>query len=158
MKTPDIYERLKQVFGDAIIELVAEEHSDAFINVSPEKIKDICLYLRDKEDLQFDYLVNLSGMDYKDSLGVVYHLYSVKNHYDTVLKVKLDRDNPVVDSIERVWKSANWHEREAWDMFGIKFEGHPNLIRILCPYDWEGFPLRKDYATPEYFHGMRVPY
>jgi len=103
----------------------------------------------------------LSGVDYGNgTLGVVYHIYSMKHAHSFVLKVKVPVENPVVKSVESVWKSANWHEREAYDMFGIVFEGHPDLRRILMPYDWpEGsYPLRKDFQVPEFYNGMKVPY
>ena len=158
MQPQDIFEKLKEKFGDSIIEMVTEDTFDPYITVNPEQITEICLYLRDEEDLKFDYLTLLSGMDYQDKLGVVYHLYSYELKHRLVLKVFLDRENPIVPTVEKVWLTADWHEREAWDMFGIKFEGHHNLIRILCPYDWEGFPLRKDYKVPEYYHGIKVPY
>lgn len=153
-----IFEKLKSEFGEAISELKEEKGSDAIITVDSKKILDISLSLRDNEDLLFDYLMCLSGMDYKTNLGVVYYLYSTKNDHRIGIKTLINRENPALLSVEGVWKSANWHEREAYDMFGIKFEGHPNLIRILCPYDWEGYPLRKDYKIPEYYHGFKVPY
>lgn len=154
MTEKDIYTKLQNKFGDSIIEFIEGEHIDSYANVKPEDIKEICLFLRDEEGLEFDYLSNLCGMDYKDSIGVVYHLYSIKhNHYFT-LKVKLNREHPIIDTVERVWKAANWHEREAYDMFGIRFEGHPDLQRILCPEDWKGYPLRKDYVAPKEYHGM----
>ena len=158
MTAQEIFEKLKEEFGDAIIDLVAEEPSDPFINVNPEKIVDICLELRDNEEMLFDYMTNLSGMDYGDKLGVVYHLYSVKHKHSIVLKVELDREDPHIETVENVWRTADWHEREAWDMFGIKFDGHHNLIRILTCYDWEGHPLRKDYKVQEEYHGIKVPY
>lgn len=158
MNLNEIYDKLKTQFGDDILELISAPPSDPFIVIKPDNLVEIALYLRDSEDLQFDYLSNLSGMDYIENLGVVYHLYSIKFKHRLVLKIILDKGNPVVPSVERVWKTANWHEREAWDMFGIKFDGHPNLIRILSPYDWEGHPLRKDYQTPEFYHGIKVPY
>ena len=158
LEAKDIFEKLKSEFADFIIELKEVKGSDPFIVIDSKKILDICLFLRDSDDLLFDYLSSLSGMDYKTNLGVVYHLFSTKHNHKIALKVILDKNNPVLLSVEGVWKSANWHEREAWDMFGIKFEGHSNLIRILSPYDWEGYPLRKDYKTPEYYHGFKVPY
>ncbi|MGQ9819085.1 MAG: NADH-quinone oxidoreductase subunit C [Candidatus Kapaibacteriales bacterium] len=132
--------------------------SDPFIIVQPDKIVDICLELRDNPELDFDYLMCLSAVDLGESLGVVYHLYSIGNKHKLVLKVIVPKENPIVPSIERVWRSADWHEREAYDLLGIKFEGHHNLIRILLPYDWEGHPLQKDYKEPEFYHGIRVPY
>jgi NADH-quinone oxidoreductase subunit C len=153
-----IFEKLKSEFNDSILELKAEGNSDPFINVKPENLINICLFLRNDENLLFDYLSCLSGMDYKTGLGVVYNLYSFTFGHKITLKVVVDKNNPVVPSIEKVWKSANWHEREAFDLIGVKFDGHPNLIRILCPYDWDGHPLQKDYKTPEVYHGMKVPY
>ncbi|MBM2816955.1 MAG: dehydrogenase subunit [Ignavibacteria bacterium] len=158
MNTQEIFEVLKEKFGDTILEVTGEAPSDLSINVVTEKIADVCLFLRDTEIMNFDYLSCLSGMDYKDSLGVVYHLYSTINHQTVVLKVKTNRENPSVPTVERIWKTANWHEREAYDMYGIQFAGHPNMIRILTCYDWEGWPLRKDYKTPEAYHGIKVPY
>ncbi|MFP4369427.1 MAG: NADH-quinone oxidoreductase subunit C [Candidatus Kapaibacterium sp.] len=158
MNIKEIHDKLKAEFAEAIIELAEEENSDPWINIEPAKVNEICHALRDEDDFHFDYLVNLSGMDYKDNFGVVYHLYSIKHKHRLTLKAKLDRDEPALPTVENIWKTANWHEREAWDMFGIKFEGHPNMIRILCPYDWEGFPLRKDYKEPDVYHGIKVPY
>ncbi len=158
MKPNEIYDKLKEEFGDEIIELIEEENYDPFINVKPEKMTDICLFLRDGEEMDFDYLIMITGMDLGDDLGVVYHLYSLEYKHTIVLKLKVPKDKPDVPTVERVWRSADWHEREAWDMFGINFLGHHNLIRILCPYDWEGFPLRRDYKEPEEYHGMKVPY
>jgi len=89
---------------------------------------------------------------------LVYNLFSMKHRHKIALRVDLPRDNPRVPSVESVWRTADWHEREAYDLFGIHFEGHPDLRRILCPDDWEGYPLRKDYVVQEYYHGIRVPY
>lgn len=158
MKANDIYTRLKEEFNDSIIELVEDEKSDPFIVCKADDIVDICLFLRDEDDMKFDYPVNLSGLDLKKQLGVVYHLYSITLKHRIVLKVIVDKDNPEVESVEKVWKSMNWHEREAFDMFGIQFTNHPDLRRILSPYDWEGYPLRKDYKTPETYRGIKVPY
>ncbi len=157
MNSNEIFDKLKSEFGDDIISLTEEKNYDPYITVKRKNIKQICLFLRDIDGLNFDYLVNLTGMDWGKELGVVYHLYSISLKHRIVLKVFLSKENPVIPSVERCWKSANWHEREAWDMFGIQFENHPNHIRILCPYDWEGHPLRKDYVEQETYHGMRVP-
>lgn len=158
MQAQEIFEKLQSEFGDAIIELGGEAPAEPFITVKPEKIFDVGLYLRDEEEMNFDYLACLSGMDYGEELGVVYHLYSIHFNHRIVLKVSVPKDAPNVPTVERVWRSADWHEREAFDLIGVNFEGHHNLIRILNPYDWEGHPLQKDYQTPEEYHGVRVPY
>jgi NADH-quinone oxidoreductase subunit C len=158
MTYEEIHKIVKEKFGDSVGELVNNPPSDPYVEVSAEKLFDICLELRDNPELDFDYLMCLSGVDFPENLQVVYHLYSMKKKHKFVLKVTVSKDNPKVPSIERIWRSADWHEREAYDLFGIIFEGHHNLIRILLPYDWEGHPLRKDYKEPETYHGMRVPY
>lgn len=158
MQTEEIYSKLKSQFGDAIIELKDEKPSDAFIIVNADNLFDISLYLRDNEDLLFDYLMCLGGVDAGENLISVYHLYSMKHTHKIVLKVIVPKAEPTVPTVEYIWRSADWHEREAFDMFGIIYKGHHNLIRILCPYDWEGFPLRKDYQTPDFYHGIKVPY
>ncbi len=159
MTANKIYEKLKAELGEGIQEFVEMPLSDPFIVVSRDTILEACLVLRDEPEFLFDYMVNLSGVDQKDSFAVVYHLYSIKLNHRVVMKVILtDRESPSVPSVERVWKTANWHERETFDMFGITFDGHPNLIRILTPYDWVGHPLRKDYKTPDFYKGLKVPY
>jgi NADH-quinone oxidoreductase subunit C len=158
MNTNEIFNTLKAEFGDAIIEIVEQEASDSFIVVSPDKIFDICHALRDKDEFKFDYMSLLSGMDLGDKIGVVYHLYSFELKHNVEIKTSVPKETPDIASVERIWRTADWHERETWDLFGINFTGHHNLIRILCPYDWEGFPLRKDYVQPDEYHGMKVPY
>lgn len=115
-----------------------------FINA--RKIKDVCAFLRDTEGLDFDYLNSLSAVDWPERFDVVYHLYSILRKHNVTLKVKLAKENPVIDSVISVWKAADWQEREVYDMFGIEFAGHPDLTRILLEPGWEGFPLRKDYV------------
>lgn len=155
----EVHEKLKSRFGDAILDAKLDGVIDPFIKVAPDKVREISLYLRDSEELLFDALMCLTGMDYtKGKLGVVYHLHSMKWSHKITLKVELPVDNPHCQSVESVWKTANWHEREAYDMLGVVFDGHGDLRRILMPYDWEGHPLRKDYQVPEYYNGMKVPY
>jgi NADH-quinone oxidoreductase subunit C len=158
MQENEIFEKLKAEFGDAVIEQVIAPPSETFIKISADKVFDICVYLRDHSQMLFDYLSCLSGMDEKENLGVVYHLYSIPFGHRITLKCSVPKDNPIVPTVERVWRTADWHERECWDLIGVKFEGHLNLIRILCGYDWEGHPLRKDYVQPEEYHGFKVPY
>lgn len=158
MQAQEIFDKLKEQFGDNILSFTDEAPSDAFIILNSENLFDICHFLRDNEEMQFDYLVNLSGVDLGENLGSVYHLYSMSLKHRIVLKVIVPKNNPTVPTVETIWRTADWQEREAFDMIGIIFEGHHNLIRILSPYDWEGHPLRKDYVTPLEYHGMKVPY
>jgi NADH-quinone oxidoreductase subunit C len=93
------------------------------------------------------------------TLSVYYHLESTSIRHKLVLKASTPRENPEVSSVAEIWRVADWHEREAYDLLGIKFLNHPDLRRILMPYDWDaGYPLRKDYKNPEYYQGMKVPY
>ncbi len=155
----EIHDALKSRFGDAIREAKLDGVLDPFIRIARERIREVAQFLRDDPSMQFDTLCLLTGMDYTGGkLGVVYHCASIALGHKIVLKVDLTVENPHVPSVESIWKTANWHEREAFDMIGILFDGHPDLRRILMPDDWEGYPLRKDYRVPEYYNGMKVPY
>ena len=155
----DIHAALTQKFSDAVLEAKLEGVIDPFIVVAPGRVRDIALFLRDEDALQFNVLMCLSGVDYTGGkLGVVYHLHSMKYNHKVVLKAFVTISEPHVQSVESVWKTALWHEREAFDLFGIVFDDHPDLRRILLPYDWEGHPMRKDYRVPEFYNGMKVPY
>ncbi len=159
MTPQEIHVQLKLKFGDAILEFKPDAVVDPYIQIAPDRPKDVGLYLRDDPALEFDFLMCLSSVDYNDgNLGVVYHLNSLKHEHKITLKVRVSKDAPEVQSVELVWKSANWHEREAYDMMGIRFTAHGDLRRILCPDDWEGHPLRKDYQVQEFYHGIKVPY
>ena len=159
MTPQEIYERLKSEFGDAILDFKADVITEPWIRIAPDRTREIGLYLRDTPELQFDHLMCLSGVDNNDgTLGTVYHLFSMVHKHRLVFKAFVPKDNPQTQSVEWVWKAANWHERESYDLLGVIYTDHPDLRRILCPYDWEGHPLRKDYKLPEFYNGMRVPY
>lgn len=159
MTPQEISEVLAGKFGNTVLETKIEGVIDPFIKIAPDKIKEVSLFLRDEDTLAFDLLMCLSGMDYTGGkMGVVYHLNSTSLNHKIVLKVDVTADNPNCESVESVWKTANWHEREAFDLYGIIFNNHPDLRRILLPDDWEGYPLRKDYEVPEFYNGMKVPY
>jgi len=117
------------------------------LEAEPEKIVEICQVLRD--EYEFDFLFELTAVDYwpeeEPRFNVVYGFYSHANNVRLVLRVPLNGDQPSLHTVEGVYRGANWHERELWDMFGINFEGHSDLRRILMSHDWEGHPLRKDY-------------
>jgi len=127
------------------------------IFVQPENWLDIATFLKENKDLGFDYLMCISSYDLNNGIyGVAYNLYSNSKKYYLEVRVEVESD-VAVPSISSLWRSADWHEREAFDMMGIVFEGHPNLKRILLSDDWEGHPLRKNYKEPDYYHGLPVP-
>ena len=171
----EIFNILKEKFGDSIIELITNLPVEHFITGNPLEIDKVSLFLRDNPELLFDNLMCLSGVDDANgkniteedgstkiqggTLSVYYHLESTKLGHKVTLKISAPRENPDVASVAEVWRHADWHEREAYDMVGFKFLNHPDLRRILMPYDWEaGYPLRKDYKNPEFYQGMKVPY
>ncbi len=156
MEPKDIFEALKARFGDAVVELQGEAFRPAFVVVSPKSILDVARFLRDDPGLAFDSLMCLSGVDYKDRLAVAYHLHSTRAKHRIGIKAFLPREAPSLPSVDAVWPAANFMEREAYDMYGIVFEGSRDLRRILLPEDWEGHPLRKDYKYPESYHGIKV--
>ena len=158
MNPTDIHQRLSSAFEGAVVDAKIDA-LQPWIQIAPDSIERVCRYLYSESDLAFDYLMCLSGMDYNNgTLGVVYHLSSMIHRHTIVLKSSCPKDNPHVASVSGLWGTADWHEREAYDLFGIVFDGHPDLRRILLPYDWEGYPLRKDYKVQEFYNGMRVPY
>jgi len=140
-------EKLKQEFKESILDII-EFRGETTIKVKKEDIVKISKFLHDDPELSYDYLSDVVGVDYlgrKPRFEVVYHLYSIKNNTRLRLKVGVDEKNAQVETVTTVWKSANWPERESYDLFGIKFKNHPDLRRILLPDEWKGYPLRKDY-------------
>jgi len=140
-------------------ELVANV-GDKSVTVDSAKIKEVCEALKTSPDFQMNVLQAVSAVDYADRIEVNYILASFILNTELILKAKLprgDKNNlPKINSVVSVWNAANFQEREAYDMMGIEFVGHPDLRRILCPYDWDGFPLRKDYVVQEKYLDMVV--
>ena len=143
-----IEQAIRNRFPDAV-EASTEIGGVATLTVGADAIVDICSFLRDEPALRFDYLMSLTAVDWTDRFEVVYHLYSIPHRHYVTLKVKLAKDKPVMPTVTSVWRAADWQEREVYDMFGIEFEGHPDLRRILTDEDFEGFPLRKDFVEAE---------
>lgn len=160
--TPDeIYGRLRSTDMDAVPpddveKLSADDASELTLKVAAESFGKVAAYLAKDDHLGFDSLMCLSGMDLGEELQVVYHLFSIKHKHKVTLKVNVPKDSPKVPSVEGIWSTAGWHEREAFDLFGIEFEGHSDLRRILMPEDWVGHPLRKDYQAPKEYRGIPV--
>ena len=136
--------QLKQQFGDRITPVEPPTLPETVV-VSAPAIADVCRFCRDNPTLDFQALSCLSGVDRKDRIELVYHLLSYRRKHELVLKVSLDRERPEIDTVESVWRTAEWHERECYDLLGVVFRGHPDLRRLLLPEDWVGYPLRKDY-------------
>ena len=152
---------LCEKFGDKISPIEEEAVHDSCILVDSALVDEICRYLYDDKRLAFDMLMCLSGVDLSpedEDLSVVYHLFSDVHLHKVVIKAVVSKENPHLPTVENTWKTANWHEREAYDLFGIVFDGHSDLRRILLPDDWEGHPLRKNYKEPDTYRGMKVPY
>ena len=166
--------RLNAKFGDAVTGGNFDA-IDQWIEVTPEGLVDVMTYLRDDPELKFEMLNCITAVDYLHTdpkkaakvdwdphIEMVYHLSSITQKHTLVVKVKSPRwkdgvegQLPEVPSVVDVWRTADWHEREVFDLSGINFTGHPNLVRILCPEDWVGYPLRKDYEMPLEYLGIR---
>jgi len=127
---------------------VKEEAGTNGIIVPKESLLEVAQYLKNPP-LVFDNLHCITAVDRKEKMELVYILYSICERHGVTLKVYLTPEDLNVASLSALWKSANWLEREVYDLFGIIFSGHPDLRRILNPYDWKGYPLRKDYSNPE---------
>ena len=159
-------EKVRQKFPQAIVETV-EFRDEQTIVLKPEDLVTVCRYLY--KDLQYNFLSSVTAVDWPERLprfDIVYHLLSIPNQCVLRLKVRVGQrreEHPAVPTVVGVWLSANWYEREVYDLFGITFSGHPDMRRILMPTDWTTHPLRKDYPLagfdlPEPHWGGQVPY
>ena len=144
----EIAEKIKQEFPEQVIDVV-EFRDQVSVIIKRDRILQVCRYLHDDAALSFDHLKDLCGVDYLNKkevrFEVVYNLYSIRHHHMIRLRAEVPENDPTIESVTPIWAGANWHERECFDMFGIRFKGHPDMRRILMPEDWEGYPLRKDY-------------
>ena len=140
-------------FGQDGFALV-EDKGDPYITAPAASVREVMAFLRDDPELRFDQLLIVTGVDYADHIDVLYHLRSYSNPATIAIKVTVARDGGSLPSIADIHPAADWHERETFDMLGVRFERHPNLRRILLPEDWDGHPLRKDYKQPEEYHGI----
>ena len=149
-----INELLISTFKDSVN--LVEESSSLLVNVkSWLKIAD---FIKNDKKMNFDYLMSITSYDKEDgkTFGLAYNFYStIQKEY---IEIRIEVEEAIeVPSVTHIWRAADWHEREAFDLMGIKFKNHPDMKRILLPEDWDGHPLRKDYETPEYYNGMPVP-
>ncbi|SKB44920.1 NADH-quinone oxidoreductase subunit C [Dyadobacter psychrophilus] len=165
MTFQEISELVSTNFSDKIIETDLKGPQPILI-VPVNDIAEICGFLYRDSRLYFDYLGCLTAIDNGAAVGtmeVIYNLTSIPYGHDLMIKTVFARNTegaalPTVPSVASIWRTADWHEREAYDLAGIHFEGHPDLRRILLPEDWEGHPLRKDYSVQDRYHGIYVRY
>jgi NADH-quinone oxidoreductase subunit C len=137
----------------SVVQAVKFDRDELTIWIEKDAIREVCAILRDSPDCPFNYLCDVTGVDWYPSeprFEVVYHLLSIAKKERVRLKARLDGSSPAIESVTSVWPSANFYEREVFDLFGVRFSGHPNLTRIMMPDDWEGHPLRKDYPVEGY--------
>ena len=147
MEPLEIARRLEEAFADEVLK-VETFRDQVGVTVRRDRIRDICAYLRDRPELDMTFLADLCGLEPQpagERFEVVYNLYSLQHRHRIRLKARVPASDPSIDSVVSIWTGANWFEREAWDMYGISFRGHPDLRRLLMPEGWEGHPLRKDY-------------
>lgn len=158
-KEKTISEKVAAFVQEKFIHSLASEQIDGMISLNPESWFEIAVELKNAPDFLFDSLQCITGFDYGEnqSLEVRYNLYSMTHHHQIEIRIKANRNQPRIPSVEQVWRIGDWFERETYDMYGIEFSGHRYLKRLLCPEDWEGWPLRKDYITQETYHGIVVP-
>ncbi|AHM59890.1 NADH (or F420H2) dehydrogenase subunit C [Flammeovirgaceae bacterium 311] len=162
----DLVKLLQDQFGQAVVLGTDENGMPPAVLIAPDAIDVVCRFLYEGEQTYFDLLSCITGVDNGPEAGtmeVVYNLYSIPYHLHLMLKVVVPRNGPgkalpVVPSVSSIWRTADWHEREIYDLVGIHFTGHPDLRRILLPADWVGHPLRRDYREQEYYHGIWVRY
>lgn len=149
-KALDPVETLKSVFGDAVQDVI-EFRGETTVVVAAADVPKVCRFLRDTSGLIYNYLSDISAVDYYPEytrpgrFGVSYHIYSMLYNRRLRIKTYVDEEHAVVPTVTAIWPGANWLEREAMDMMGIKFEGHPDPRRLLMPDDWDGHPHRRDY-------------
>ncbi|HEY7218806.1 MAG TPA: NADH-quinone oxidoreductase subunit C [Candidatus Binatia bacterium] len=155
MDAKEVYTSLKKLFPGKVGELKADVF-EPYVFVEREAIVEICRFLHNAAGFRFEVLSDLTALDWpkEEKIQIVYHLFSYTHNHQIVLKVDLPRDNPKIATVESVWKVANWFEREVYDLFGVIFEGHSDLRRIMLPEDWVGYPLRKDYVEQEEYDGI----
>ena len=146
MQPKDPVAAIRETFPDAVLEVV-DFRGERTLLLDPPQLAQVAEFLRDTDGLKFNFLVSVAGIDYlgeSPRFGVVYHLYSMLYNQTLCLKTRVE-EGEAIPSVTPVWTTANWQEREVYDMFGVSFDGHPDLRRILMPEDWDGHPQRKDY-------------
>lgn len=143
----ELIEKVRNRFPDAVT-ASHSRHGDQTVTIKKPHLMELMRWLRNDESTDFNFLMDLTAVDYLGRavrFEVVYHLYSLKHNHRLRVKAPVEEEDPTIDSLSSIWLSADWYEREVWDLYGIKFLGHPNLKRILLYEEFVGHPLRKDY-------------
>lgn len=157
MSGSDILAKLTAAASGQILQIQAT--SPTAFEIQSQDLLPLCNALREDPEIFMDQLICITGIDNGPEAGtceVIYHFNSITRSFSLALHIRVSRENAAVPSLTPLWKAADWLEREVFDMYGIRFEGHPDLRRILMPADWEGYPLRKDYSVQQTYHGIRV--
>jgi NADH-quinone oxidoreductase subunit C len=150
MTPEEILTQIKERFGDALTETEVKG-AEVRLTTGAENGRPVCAFVR---EIGFEYLNCLSGADWTTHLEVVYNLSSLRHPHKAHLRVRVDRDHPVVRSVSDLWRAADWHERECFDLFGVQFDGHPDHPRILLPEDWVGYPCGRTARTSGWSHAL----
>jgi NADH-quinone oxidoreductase subunit C len=167
MNFEEIRDFIAAQFGAEVIVSEKTDNLLPYLVLETKRLAEVCLELHDNELTYFDFLSSVTGIDNGPEAGtmeVVYNLYSIPYDHHLMLKVIVPRNTtadvpiPAVPTVSHIWRTADWQEREIFDLVGILFTDHPDMRRILCSADWEGHPLRKDYKLQDYYHGIKVPY
>ncbi len=148
MTNDELKSKLEADFKDQVQSVVVTAQKELVITATVAQYLSLCKQLRDKSGYEMNHLSSLTAVDYpkENKITVVSHLWSYKNCFQLTVKVDVDRGNSSIPTLFGIWASANWFEREVFDLYGVVFEGHPNLRRIMMPDDYQKFPLRKDFA------------
>ena len=160
MDAAAVFSHLQTRYGDAVKDFTPSGTPggprDPYCKVVPERWREVAQALRDDEPLRFDFLQCVTAVDWpkQSILQVVYHLFSYPHRHSFVVKADLPRETPVIPSVADLWGSAEWNEREQFDLLGVGFSGHPDLRRVMLPDDWVGHPLRKDWKEPAKYRDM----
>ena len=157
MNTAEIKAAIMDQFPGSVLE--SEDLGESQVELKADQWFEIATFIKENPNLSFDQLECITGIDLGEeaSLQTRYNFHSMEHRHKIEILISHDRKEPKVASIEKIWRIGDWFERETYDMFGIVYEGHRDLRRILCPDDWEGWPLRKDYEGQESYHGIVVP-
>jgi NADH-quinone oxidoreductase subunit C len=145
LQATDVTGRLRARFGEDLLES-SEALGQAWVRIAPDRYRELIQTLRDDHEFACDFIEHVAGVDREEEgFDVVVQLYSTSRRHQVRVKVACDRESPTLPTISDLYPGANWHERETWELFGIVFEGHPQLVKLLLPEQFEGYPLRKDF-------------